>query len=69
MSTQPTLSTNPLNEQHLAEINKALADVEQGLRHAELAQSAGLDVSAQIAQLKANQSKLLLIKQTYFPGQ
>lgn len=66
-STVPT-PENPLTGADLARINAALAQAQVGLKQAELAQRAGLDVSGQTAQLQQTISQLTAIKQVYFPG-
>ena len=60
---------NPLNANHLADINKALEAIKVGLQQAELAKRVGLDVSKHEEYLREMQSKFEAIKQVYFPGQ
>lgn len=69
MSTPPVPATNPLTGADLARINDALQRAKAGLQQAELAQRAGLDVSAQTSQLQQTLQQLTAIKQVYFPGQ
>jgi len=57
-----------LSPAHLQSINAALADIAKAQDQAALATAAGIDVSAQVAALQAAQSRLLSIKQVYFPG-
>ena len=60
---------NPLNANHLADINKALEAIKVGLQQAELAKRVGLDVSKHEAYLREMQSKFEAIKQVYFPNE
>ena len=57
-----------LGEEHLASINDALAKAKTAESEIKLAKLAGIDVSAQEAELKASLDKLHSIKQVYFPG-
>lgn len=59
---------NPLNEQHLTQINDGLRQADEAMRQIELAKRAGLDVSLQEQQVQATKARLLQIKQVYFPG-
>lgn len=52
----------------LVKVNDALEQTAAGLKAAEKAQRAGIDVAAQVEKLKANESKLLAFKQVYFPN-
>ena len=60
---------NPLNANHLADINKALEAINIALQQAELAKRVGLDVSKHEAYLREMQSKFEAIKQVYFPNE
>ncbi len=59
---------NPLSEQHYQQLVDGLAAAQRGLAHIELAKRAGIEVSAAEAQLLDTQSRLLKIKQVYFPN-
>ena len=60
---------NPLNANHLMDINKALEAIKIGLQQAELAKRVGLDVSKHEENLREMQAKLEAIKQVYFPNE
>ena len=60
---------NPLNANHLADINKALEAIKIGLQQAELAKRVGIDVSKREESLREMQAKLEAIKQVYFPNE
>jgi hypothetical protein len=59
---------NPLTEDHLQQINQALTSIDLGLKAAELAKRAEIDVTSQVNSMLDNQKKLRLLKQVYFPG-
>lgn len=65
MATNSTI----INDNHLPQINDALAKVQLAQNEINLAKQAGIDVSAQQAQLTDSNNKLLALKRTYFPGQ
>lgn len=60
---------HPLGPEDLVKIEDALARIKQAELAGEMAQRAGIDVTAEIARMDAVKSKLLTIKQVYFPGQ
>jgi hypothetical protein len=59
---------NPLNEAHYQQIQDGLEAARVGLIQAEMAQRAGLDVSADLARINASRDQLLKLKQVYFPN-
>lgn len=59
---------NPLTESHLMDINKALAQLDTAFKQIALAKQAGIDVAAQEAMATDARTKLLQLKQVYFPG-
>jgi hypothetical protein len=61
-------SINPLTDDHLQQINDALAAAAIAYKQLDLATLAGLDVTAQRASLDASTATLRQIKQVYFPG-
>jgi hypothetical protein len=63
-----TPSVNPLNENHLADINQALAHIDIIRRSIDLAKRAGVDVREHEKQLADNEQKLRAIKAAYFPN-
>lgn len=58
-----------LGPQRLAEINQALQSLDNAAQQVELAKRAGIDVKDSEAQIETSRSKLMQIKQVYFPGQ
>lgn len=64
----PTIP-NPLTESHLTQIRRSLDIADQALAQIELAERAGVDVSAQKQSLLDSKQKLLQIKNVYFPNQ
>ena len=64
-----SLPTSLLGPQHLSQIQNALVVIANAEQHVDQAARAGIDVSAQRAQLTDAKSKLLQLKQVYFPGQ
>lgn len=62
------MSANPLTENHLAQINQGLDQVNVALQQIDMAKRAGLDVSAQEQQANDTRDKLLQLKNVYFPG-
>jgi hypothetical protein len=61
-------SGNPLNEEHLEQLNTGIAAANEGLRQVELAKRAGMDMSQQETELRASLESLRQIKQVYFPN-
>jgi hypothetical protein len=66
MSTTPG---SPLTAAHLDQIRNALDVINVAKQQIALAERAGIDVAAQKAQLADSESKLLQLKNVYFPGQ
>lgn len=66
MSPQPG---SPLNQEHLAQLNNALDQVKLAKIQIDLAKRAGIDVSPLEKLNNDNESKLIQLKQVYFPGQ
>ena len=62
-------TVNPLNANHLADINKSLEALKIGLQQAELAKRVGLDVNKHVDNLSKMQAQLEAIKQVYFPNE
>jgi len=62
-------NVNPLGEQHLIDINNALANAVIAQKQLDLAKRAGFDVSVQQKTLDDSVAKLRQVKQVYFPGQ
>jgi hypothetical protein len=60
---------NPLTQEHLEQINRAIADGDNALNHVVLAERAGIDVGKHKESITANVAKLRKIKQVYFPNQ
>lgn len=58
----------PLDHTHLIQINDALDKIALGLKAAEMATRAGIDVAQHIKTLQDSEKRLLAIKQVYFPG-
>lgn len=65
MSTTPV---NPLNDQHLAQINHGLSVIDTAEKQILMAKQAGIDVGDKEKQLADNKAKLLSLKRTYFPN-
>ena len=61
-------SSSIITDQHLTQINSAIAQSQEALKEAALAQRAGFDMATQIAQLNAGIEKLQQIKHVYFPN-
>lgn len=61
-------AVNPLSETDLAQINDGINQAEQGMRQLELAKRAGIDVTAQEAELTKTLKQLRQLKQVYFPN-
>ncbi len=61
-------SVNPLKEDHLQQINKALSLLDLGIKRIELAKRAGIDFPEREKQLLEMKRKFEQIKQVYFPG-
>ena len=60
---------SPLTIDHLRQINDALTVLDVAQAQVDLATRAGIDVTAQQAQITQAKAQLRQIKQTYFPGQ
>ena len=60
---------DPLTETDLADINRALARLDDAERLIQKAQQAGIDVEPFRKAARDNQERLLKIKQAFFPGQ
>lgn len=59
---------NPLNEDHLRQLNEGIAGVKNALSQIDLAVRAGIDVSSQKKSADETLAKLMQIKQVYFPN-
>jgi hypothetical protein len=59
---------HPLTDTHLVQINNALQTLQLAQNQVDLAKRAGIDVSSHQATIDDNRTKLLAIKNTYFPG-
>lgn len=59
---------SPLNDQHLAQIQNALDVIARTENQIELAKRAGIDVMQLEQQLASSKTRLLSLKNTYFPG-
>ena len=59
---------NPLTDQDLTDLNKALDDSRDADELIEMAQRAGLDVKVFQTRNREAREKLTRIKQTFFPG-
>jgi hypothetical protein len=59
---------NPLTQDHLAQIRRALDVIAVAEHQADMAQQAGIDVTVPKQQLADSKAKLLAIKNVYFPG-
>jgi hypothetical protein len=57
-----------LTEQHLADIQKAMDNLNEAERQIKLARQAGLDTGAYETELKKTREQLTALKQTYFPN-
>ena len=64
----PGVANSPLNDNHLTQINSALAAVEVAKTQILLAKQAGIDVTNYEKQASDAETKLKALKQTYFPG-
>lgn len=62
------IQLHPLTNAHLDQIKKSLLVADAALAQADLAERAGIDVSAQKAQLLDSKQKLLQVKNVYFPN-
>lgn len=65
MSPQPD---SPLNEGHLQQLNNALDAIKRAKVQIDLAERAGLDVSAAKEMNQKNEDKIRTLKQVYFAG-
>ncbi len=59
---------SPLTDQHLEDINNALAQLKVAEQQINLAKAAGIDVSQHEQDLKDTRAQLQKVKQVYFPG-
>lgn len=59
---------HPLTEADLAEINRGLDAVKAAKAQIALATRAGIDMSAQLAAANDAETRLIRVKQTYFPN-
>jgi hypothetical protein len=64
----PLPNSWPLTDDHLAQMNAALDQIETFRPHVEKAKRAGLDVDALLKQMTDTEAKLKNVKQHYFPG-
>jgi hypothetical protein len=64
----PSVPNSPLNDEHLQQINAALAAIQVAETQTLLAKQAGLDVSAHEKDIADAKTRLRAIKNTYFPG-
>lgn len=62
------LPGNPLTDEHLDNIQLALAKLDLARQQIVLAKAAGLDTSQLEADEQATRATLMKIKQVYFPG-
>ena len=60
---------SPLTETDLADINRALSRLDDAEALMVKSQQAGIDVEAFRARARESKDRLLLIKQSFFPGQ
>lgn len=63
-----TPAVSPLGVEHLSQIRNALDVIQNAKGQLELAKRAGIDVADQEDQIKQAETRLLQIKQVYFPG-
>jgi len=63
-----TPNPSPLTEEHYQQIRNALDMIAVGEQQIDLARRAGIDVADSEQQVKDAKSKLLQIKNVYFPG-
>lgn len=59
---------NPFTEEDYQNLVAHLANIETGLKHVNLARSAGINVDEHDAKLKEARDKLLKLKNVYFPN-
>jgi len=59
---------SPLTDAHYQELKNALDVAKQAMQQIDLAEQAGIDVSAQKQTLADTTAKLSKIKSVYFPG-
>ena len=67
--TIPIPPVKPLTEADLDTINKALGDAQAAEALIDQAIQAGIDVEVERTRAREARSRLLRIKQTFFPGQ
>lgn len=58
-----------LGNEGLEKLRIGIKSAEDAIQVAELAQQAGIDVSAQLKRARENRDKLLKLKDTIYPGQ
>jgi len=63
-----TPANSPLNEEHLKQINAALAAIQIAESQIILAKQAGVDVTHLEAQIADQKTRLRALKNTYFPA-
>lgn len=59
---------NPLNEEHLRQLNDGLAGIARARAQLRLAEAAGINVDVSKKEVDELEASLLRIKQVYFPG-
>lgn len=62
------MTTGPLTERDLEQINQALVEIESAEGVIAQAKQAGIDLSRQETEARETKEKLLRIKQAFFPG-
>ena len=62
------MTTGPLTERDLEQINQALVEIESAEGVIAQAKQAGIDLSRQETEARDTKEKLLRIKQAFFPG-
>jgi len=67
--TPPVRPVNPLTDQDLDDINKAIESAAEAQELIERAAQAGIDVEAFRVRTRDARDRLLRIKQTFFPAQ
>lgn len=59
---------SPLNDTHLSQIQNALSVLDRAQQQVDLAKRAGINVDAEQQQITDTRSKLLSVKNVYFPS-
>jgi len=59
----------PLDQTHLAELNRGLIAADAAIAAINRATAAGIDCGERLEQTRSERAKLLAVKRTYFPGQ